>query len=407
MLKPMQVQTICPRFMTEYVMIMIIFVLFTFLFTNSIFAISEVQATANSSHKYPVTTILDSMTNNSALNRSSMFVGSPLSITKELRNTNESIPIPGNEGQATDKNDYVFSENKSEISTPGNNSHTGEFGKKVKIALVMPTFTAAAYDKSFYLFYNKYINVTTGVNVTTDLNLLSSKVTKEPSSSASGFAMLYLLGNLKWISPESHIGFLGDQDIDRGSIFRSNGSNIYDVIILGHQEYVSQKEYENFKQFVSNGGTMIILDGNVFYAEVKYDSNKDTITLVKGHSWAFNGKSAWRSVNERWKNETAQWVGSNYISGIAKFSNNPFDYLPHEEQYITNPKDIILLNYNATNTGLHSNKIGSAVVATYELNYQKGRVIALGLYSDDIIINGTFDRYFDNLILQYALHSKD
>jgi len=407
MLKPMQVQTICPRFMTEYVMIMIIFVLFTFLFTNSIFAISEVQATANSSHKYPVTTILDSMTNNSAPNRSSMFVGSPLSITKELRNTNESIPIPGNEGQATDKNDYVFSENKSEISTPGNNSHTGEFGKKVKIALVMPTFTAAAYDKSFYLFYNKYINVTTGVNVTTDLNLLSSKVTKEPSSSASGFAMLYLLGNLKWISPESHIGFLGDQDIDRGSIFRSNGSNIYDVIILGHQEYVSQKEYENFKQFVSNGGTMIILDGNVFYAEVKYDSNKDTITLVKGHSWAFNGKSAWRSVNERWKNETAQWVGSNYISGIAKFSNNPFDYLPHEEQYITNPKDIILLNYNATNTGLHSNKIGSAVVATYELNYQKGRVIALGLYSDDIIINGTFDRYFDNLILQYALHSKD
>ena len=268
--------------MTEYVMI--IFVLFTFLFTNSIFAISEVQATANSSHKYPVTTILDSMTNNSAPNRSSMFVGSPLSITKELRNTNESIPIPGNEGQATDKNDYVFSENKSEISTPGNNSHTGEFGKKVKIALVMPTFTAAAYDKSFYLFYNKYINVTTGVNVTTDLNLLSSKVTKEPSSSASGFAMLYLLGNLKWISPESHIGFLGDQDIDRGSIFRSNGSNIYDVIILGHQEYVSQKEYENFKQFVSNGGTMIILDGNVFYAEVKYDSNKDTITLVKGHS---------------------------------------------------------------------------------------------------------------------------
>ncbi len=401
----MREQTFCPRLTTEF--IVMIFVLFTFLFTNSTFAISEVQGTINSNYKYPVTTILDSMTNNSALNRSSMFVGSPLSITKELRNTNESISIPGNEGQATDKNDYVFSENKSEISTPGNNSHTGEFGKKVKIALVMPTFTAAAYDKSFYLFYNKYINVTTGVNVTTDLNLLSSKVTKEPSSSASGFAMLYLLGNLKWISPESHIGFLGDQDIDRGSIFRSNGSNIYDVIILGHQEYVSQKEYENLKQFVSNGGTMIILDGNVFYAEVKYDSNKDTITLVKGHSWAFNGRSAWRSVNERWQNETAQWVGSNYISGIAKFSNNPFDYLPHEEQYITNPKDIILLNYNATNTGLHSNKIGSAVVATYELNYQKGRVIALGLYSDDIIINGTFDRYFDNLILQYALHSKD
>jgi hypothetical protein len=289
MLKPIQAPTICPRFLTE--IIMKIFVLFSLLVTNSVFAIFEVQATTNSSYKYPVTTLLDSMTNNSALNGST-FTGSPLSITKELRNLNETIPIPGRQGYTTANNDYIFSENKSEISTPSNNSHTGEFGKKVKIALVMPTFTAAAYDQSFYLFYNKYINVTSGVNITTDLNLLSSKVTKEPSSSASGFAMLYLLGNLKWISPESHIGFLADQDIDRGSIFRSNGGNIYDVIILGHQEYVTQKEYDNLKQFVSDGGTMIILDGNVFYAEVKYNSNKDTMTLVKGHSWAFNGKSA-------------------------------------------------------------------------------------------------------------------
>jgi hypothetical protein len=51
--------------------------------------------------------------------------------------------------------------------------------------------------------------------------------------------------------------------------------------------------------------------------------------------------------------------------------------------------------------------MSSAVVVTYELDYQKGRVIALGLYSDDIIINGTFDRYFDNLILQYAIRNQD
>ena len=29
--------------------------------------------------------------------------------------------------------------------------------------------------------------------------------------------------------------------------------------------------------------------------------------------WAYNGKTAWKSVNERWKNETEQWVGSNYL----------------------------------------------------------------------------------------------
>ena len=32
--------------------------------------------------------------------------------------------------------------------------------------------------------------------------------------------------------------------------------------------------------------------------------------------WAFNGKSAWKSVDERWKNETSQWVGSNYLCAI-------------------------------------------------------------------------------------------
>jgi hypothetical protein len=44
---------------------------------------------------------------------------------------------------------------------------------------------------------------------------------------------------------------------------------------------------------------MIILDGNIFYAEVKYDRAANTITLVKGHGWAFNGRSAWKRNMER------------------------------------------------------------------------------------------------------------
>jgi hypothetical protein len=42
------------------------------------------------------------------------------------------------------------------------------------------------------------------------------------------------------------------------------------------------------------------------------------------------------------------------------------------------------------------------MIATYELNYQKGKVIALGIYSDDIIVNGGFDKYFDSLLVKYA-----
>lgn len=333
-------------------------------------------------------------------------VTSPLSIASTMRNMNLGTTLPGNYPYIAPNNNYVFSQNKSEITSPSNNSHTGEYAKGKRLAAVMPTFTAAAYN-NFYTFYQKYINTPPGVNITADLNLLSSNVTNAPSASASGFAMIYLLGNLKWISPQSEVTFLTDEDVDGGGIFQTNGSNIFDVLILGHQEYVTQNEYDNLKKFVSTGGTLILLDGNVFYAEVKYDKNTGKITLVKGHSWAFNGKSAWRSISERWRNETAQWIGSNYISFPKATFVDPFSYTAHEEQYLTNPKDIILLNYNASvpvgNTTIPSRQ----VVATYELNYLKGKVIALGLYSDDIITNGSFNRYFDNLLLHYAFITSD
>lgn len=49
-----------------------------------------------------------------------------------------------------------------------------------KIAFIMPTFTMAAYDNSFYPFYKKYVTVTTRETedafVTTDLHLLSYQV---------------------------------------------------------------------------------------------------------------------------------------------------------------------------------------------------------------------------------------
>jgi hypothetical protein len=166
---------------------------------------------------------------------------------------------------------------------------------------------------------------------------------------------------------------------------------------------------------------MIILDGDIFYAEVKYNSRTHTVTLVKGHGWAFNGKSAWKSVSERWKDETSQWIGSNYLCfrcGIT-FSNNPFGYKQHEEQYITNPHDVILFNYGASMPmPKHTKQLSATspsyllsinreahietkhIIATYKLRYGKGKVIAFGIYADDIITSNKFDKYFDSLLLK-------
>ena len=298
------------------------------------------------------------------------------------------------------KNQLANLENSVDSDNNNNSSDDGIFNKAVNIALVAPTFTAAAYDhNSFYTFYKLYSNTPPGTNVTSNLNLLSTKITNHDILRAS-LVMLKLVDNLKLVNPNSHIAILTDADIDNGSLFSYN-NNIYNIAILGHQEYVTQQEYDNLKKFVTNGGTMVLLDGNVFFAEVKYNPHTKTESLVKGHWWAFNGKSAWRSIGERWAQETSQWVGSNYLCYrcISAFGNDPFEYRPHEEQYISNHNDSILLNYDAVITNKKikiDNK--QPTIAAYELNYQKGKVVALGIFSDDVIDNGTFNKFFDNLL---------
>ena len=86
---------------------------------------------------------------------------------------------------------------------------------------------------------------------------------------------------------------------------------------------------------------------------------------------------------------------------ISAFGNDPFEYTPHEEQYISNHNDSILLNYDAL-TGKVRIHNQQPTIATYELNYQKGRVVTLGIFSDDIIDNSKFDKFFDHLLVKYA-----
>src|SRR5919199_4488695 len=141
---------------------------------------------------------------------------SSLSIVEEMREGNLTTSVADNIAKSkNDSRDYIFSNNRNKVSTPENNSHTHEFGKGVNIALIKPTFTAAAYNNSFYKFYRLYSNIPAATNVTTNLNLLSSKVSNETTASvSSAFTMLFLLKNLKWLTPESNIKVLDDVNVD-------------------------------------------------------------------------------------------------------------------------------------------------------------------------------------------------
>jgi hypothetical protein len=276
--------------------------------------------------------------------------------------------------------------------------------KSINIALVDATFTTAAYDKSFYMFYEIYHDADGLANITKYTDLLFSKVVQRDKISSE---YQDLVNHLKWLSPNSSVDVLTDEDVhNASSIFANKKTNIYDVIILGHQEYVTQQEYDNLKRFVANGGTLILLNGNVLYNQVNYDKDSKMLTFVKGHGYYYDGKSAQKSTNdtwdERWKNETRRWLGSNYLccyDSKIVFRNDPFGITHNEEQHITNKNAKILIDYNATKNQKE------ASIATYLLEYKKGKVIGLGIWTDDKLLkNERFFRLLDSLFFQYVFN---
>jgi len=394
---------------------------------NNVYVVWDANTTANNDEIFlrKITTTVPSLYDG---NKSAISLGSNIIISE---NANKSVS------------------NSKGIGIPT----TATAATTTHIAIIRPTFTAAAYDNAFYLFYKLNANATIGSNITRHVGLLSNTITtnntvSEAASRVSSEAAIdYLVDHIQWLMPKSNITVLSDEDTHNGYIFKkegggnssstnsNNNQNAYDVVILGHQEYVTQKEYNNLKKFVTNGGILFLMDGNTFYAEVKYDDKTKTVTLAKGHSWEFNGKSAWRSIGERWTKETSQWIGSNYLCYSCRiiFLNNPFEYQHREEQYMTNPKDKILLDYNASVIGPHStddidptnnstmpyhsnvtnappqnnnNKTTKMEIATYELDYGKGNVISLGIYADDVINNYIFNKFLDSLLLRYSLKDK-
>jgi hypothetical protein len=306
-----------------------------------------------------------------------------------------------------------------------NESNSYSHGKVARIALVNPTFTEAAYSpNAFYYFYDKYRSLPNGYKVTSkeDLSMLNGQLDEplwiDPNTPAivaqnkSMFGalnkdnthILTLSKHIKRTFPNATTFVLKDEDINNGYIFHPDGRNAYDVLILSHEEYVTQQMYDNYKRFVAKGGSIIFLDGNMFYAEVKYNQDKNNITLVKGHDWMYDeGNYATKGTSERWFNENKEWVGSNYlISNIDEnitFNNNPFNYTHFEENFVNNPNDKILINYRALLPA--NNAFAGVNVASYEKEYGKGVVLVTGLYGQKLVRdqNEKFLKFFDSLLL--------
>ncbi len=288
-----------------------------------------------------------------------------------------------------------------------------------KVAFIEPTFTYAAYrTRAFYDFYDKYSFKdawSANKTITTDLNLLRDRPIPHgpfpyyahPTFSDIPYIHYFnvLLQHVQKYMP-SPVTRMTDVDVHQGKIFQADGRNAYDVLFLFHNEYLTSSEYNNLRQFVSNGGNIVFTEGNILYAEVSYNKSNDSITLLKGHNWNVNGSGATRGIAERWLNENKEWMGSNFwvvpSNVTVNFRNNPFNYTHTEEQYVTNPKAKILINYETTYS---SQEYPNPTIATYYMDYGKGRVINLGIWGHMVADNKAFLSYFDNTIIPLALGS--
>jgi len=304
----------------------------------------------------------------------------------------------------------------------------------LRVAFVKPSFTFAAYQlNGFYNFYaNAHDQAEGATDVRTDLNLLTVRVPDgpylnykdDPFDSPRIPLQQQYYDTLKELVEEKasqnlaiDIADITDKEVDEGSIFDSAGNNVYDVLFLFHQEYVTQAEYDNLKKFVvQNGGTIVFNDANIFTVEVRYNSGANTVTLVRGHGWAYDGNSVWRAESERWVNENEQWVGSNFIEIPANenitFANNPFDYDHSEEQIVTNPNAMVIFDFGVIEHTQY--EIGEQIdkeehfpnfgkVAVYEMNSGKGKVVNIGIFAHKLKDNEAFLNFYEEEILSRAI----
>jgi hypothetical protein len=275
---------------------------------------------------------------------------------------------------------------------------------KIKVAFVHPSFTSTAYSPdSFYTFYDEYESI----NETAEVDLLNTEL--NPSEDRRYYQPF--INSFSNYSSDIGIKILRDQDVDNGAIFvGDNQTNAFDAVVLVHNEYLTDKEYHNLRKFVENGGRLILIDGNVFYAEVFYDPKNCTIELINGHGWTVRDGIAKKGPDERWLKENREWIGSNFlISDISEpvtFKNNPFNYSHFEENFISNKNVSILLDYlpDIPVTILRDNNLTiSPHIATYELAVGKGKVVAVSLYGTNLAFNNIFLDFFSKTVLQHAV----
>jgi hypothetical protein len=215
-----------------------------------------------------------------------------------------------------------------------------------------------------------------------------------------------------------NVTILTDVNVTQGSLLERDGSDRFDVVVLGFTEYVTAQEYYKYQKFVAEGGRLVLMDATNFFVEVRYYPQTNHLALVRGHGWAFDGKKAWRDVVDRWSGENTNWVGSTFCcfgmryDGAEITGNHPISlllkerfgarvftsYHGHEENEVTNMTGTLILA-----RWVQSTPNPAIQVAAYLHHYHDGTVVHIGVMSSDVVATDpSVQLFLVESILDYA-----
>lgn len=160
-------------------------------------------------------------------------------------------------------NQQIQAQNQVYFPRPLSDDDIKKYSNHDNAVVIYPIFTQIAYQepKGFYDYFNKTCS---------DCNVISMKpfgVNASYTSSVNGISFLQQL----------HYPIITDKDVDQNPDIL----NQYDKIILLHNEYMTQKEFDAIK----NHKNIIYLYPNAMYAKISVDYNNWSMTLVRGHSY--------------------------------------------------------------------------------------------------------------------------
>lgn len=175
--------------------------------------------------------------------------------------------------------------NSEKISTQINR----QINTNQNVVFIQPIFTQAAYgnnDPRSIGFYDYYTGKC-------DKSCLTVAIPKTFYGSYSTSAQAN--DAFLW----EHYSHITDIDVDKNP----NILQKYDAVIVLHNEYVTQREFDA----ITHQPRVIYLYPNALYAKVQVDYNKNTITLVRGHGYPDKKIASgfdWKYDNTKFESDT-------------------------------------------------------------------------------------------------------